>query len=119
MKRNTPLKPRNPKRKAENFERAYGGEARVLWIQAHPCVACGAKPCHNAHTKGGGAGRKADARWIVPLCATCHDAYHRIGQRTFEMGMGIDLDHEAQVIDARYEQHLATEARKHVGERKP
>jgi hypothetical protein len=99
----------NPVRKAKAFARAYGGERRVRWIQAQPCILCGASPCENAHVKGGGAGRKADARWIVPLCHTHHAQLHTVGQKSFEAAYGdsYDLHHWAQVVDARWEQYLA------------
>ena len=103
MKRTTPLKPRNPKRKAASFARAYGSPERVSWIQRQPCVLCGHTPSENAHVRTGGTGRKADARWIVPLCHVCHEHLHRVGIRTFEEGYGIILDHEAAIIDARWE----------------
>ena len=108
LARTTPLPRVNKARKAESFARAYGGEERVAWVQRQPSVVSGASPCVNAHVKTGGAGRKADARWIVPLTPAEHDELHRIGQRSFEAAHQIDLAHEAYVTDARYQQWLAT-----------
>ena len=105
MKR-SPIAKVNPARKAKAFARAYGGAERVRWIQSQPCILCSQSPCENAHVTGGGAGRKADARWIVPLCHRCHAELHTIGQKTFEAKYG-DLMFWAQVIDARWEQYLA------------
>ena len=91
--------------KAEaKFARVYGGPDRVSWIQAQPCIVCGKGPCQNAHVgpKGSkGMSYKAGKEWIVPLCCTCHDRSHRA---TLESG--VDLEHWAQVIDARYEAYV-------------
>ena len=106
MKR-TRLNPSNPKRRAESFARCYHSEARVLWIQALPSVVSGRGPCQNVHTKGDGAGRKAGYQWIVPLTETEHAELHRIGKASFESAHQIDLDHEAAITDARWEQFVA------------
>lgn len=104
----TPLKRENRPRKAENHLRAYGGPERIAWIQRQPSVVSGAIPCVNAHVKTGGAGRKADARWIVPLTDAEHQELHRIGQRSFEAAHQIDLFALATIVDARWEQYRAT-----------
>lgn len=57
----------NPAHQARAFVRAYGSPARVAWVRAQPSVVSGQRPCVNAHVRSGGMGRKADARWIVPL----------------------------------------------------
>ena len=81
-------------------------ELRQAWIGGwNEKTASGAGPCVNAHVKTGGTGRKADARWIVPLTAAEHDELHRIGQRSFEAKHGIDLAFQAAIIDARWEVH--------------
>lgn len=72
----------NRKRKAREFQRAYGGEERVHWMQARPCVACGSKPSENAHVGAGGIGRKGDAATVVPLCASCHKVLHPCAAET-------------------------------------
>jgi hypothetical protein len=113
MKRR-PLPKRNPARKAREFTRTYGGSERVKWVQSQPCVVCGVRPCENAHVKGGGAGRKADARWIVSLCHGCHAQLHTKGQKTFEQECGVDLMFWAQIIDARWEVHVATQPKPEV-----
>ncbi|MDB4893172.1 MAG: hypothetical protein JWL61_5027 [Gemmatimonadetes bacterium] len=75
------VKRRNTKRKAREFERAYGSKERVEWVKSLPCCWCGAVgESQNAHTVGGGAGRKADYDTIAPLCWSitrlpCHKAY--------------------------------------------
>lgn len=108
MKRSS-LPTRNPAHRRASFERAYGGPERLAWIQRQPCVISGAHPCVAAHVKSGGMGRKADARWTVPLLSRLHDELHRHGQKTFEAKYGVDLMFWAQIIDARWEVHLATQ----------
>jgi hypothetical protein len=107
LDRTTRVKATNPRRQAENFARAYGGDARVAWVQALPCTLGCAGPCENAHVKTGGAGRKADARWIVPLCRSHHAEIHQHGQRSFEARHEIDLAFCASIIDARWEAYRA------------
>lgn len=82
MKR-TPLK-RTGRIKAKakssaEFARIYGSEARIEFVKALPCIACGKGPCENAHIRSGGMGRKADYRDIVPLCESCHRLQHQKG----------------------------------------
>lgn len=65
----------NPARKASEFLRCYGSAERVAWVKSLPCFACGLiGHTENAHLPShSGAGRKGDARHIVPLCHSCHD----------------------------------------------
>lgn len=107
-KRSTPVKRKNAKRRVSEFARTYGSRARVRWVKLQFCVCrkaawragenCGG-PIDNAHIIGGGAGRKADAQFIVPLCRTHHtdgpEALHRIGRRRFECVNLVDLTAEA------------------------
>jgi len=83
IKRKTKLvaksKPKARSRAPKDFARVYGSKARVAWVAAQPCAACGKGPCENAHTKSGGVGRKADYRHIIPLCAACHRVQHSKG----------------------------------------
>lgn len=97
------MKRANRQRKAETFTRAYGGAERVAWITRQPSVVSGEGPCVNAHVKTGGAGRKADARWVVPLTDAEHRELHQIGQKSFEAKHAIDLAFQAAIIDARWE----------------
>lgn len=83
------VKPRNAARKRREFARAYGSRERVEWVKSLPCAACGVVGfSENAHVASGGAGRKADASQIVPLCGPhycppdfsfigCHAMYDR------------------------------------------
>lgn len=122
LKRTTPLpraatprqrvrvKARNPERQAKEFQRTYGGVDRVEWFKAQPCLVCSVTPSVNAHVgpKGAkGTGYKADACWTVPLCTAHHDEEHQ-GQQTFEATHHVDLEHVAQVYDARWQQYCAT-----------
>jgi hypothetical protein len=56
----------------------------------------------NAHIKSGGKGRKADARFIIPLCHECHEELHFMGARTFSMTVGINLEKAAAVTEAAW-----------------
>lgn len=74
MKRTTRVRRSNPKRRAREFARSYGSKERVKWINALPCFACQViGQTENAHLPSrSGVGRKGDARYIVPLCHSCH-----------------------------------------------
>lgn len=86
--RKSPPKKR-PRPKSETL-RIQGTPERVQWIAARPCVVCGGGPCQGHHVVNGGKGRKADAKWIVPLCVRCHRQYHDHGcVETHEMPDGL------------------------------
>ncbi len=90
--RTKPPKRRNAKRKAKEFDRAFGSEARVLFVQSLACVACGLVGfTENAHIANGGMGRKADAAKIIPLCQWCHRRQHEWGAGTFAIRFNLDL----------------------------
>lgn len=78
------VKKRNKPRAEREWLRAYGSKQRVRWIAAHGCLACACVPSENAHAVTGGIGRKADACFVVPLCATHHRELHAVGVETFE-----------------------------------
>lgn len=110
LARGTTIRKRNPKRRQSELMRAYGPPARREWIRSLPCEV---EPCdtgarvEQAHTKGGGAGRKADACWIIPLCRTHHRELHSIGKVHFECRYAIDLDSTAENIEAHWQAGLA------------
>jgi hypothetical protein len=88
------VKPRNPKRKAEQFARNFGDEAEA--VRALPCLCRGGGPvvrCEgdvvDAHvvSRGAGGGRFD----VVPLCDGHHTEQHRVGIRTFAASYGLDL----------------------------
>lgn len=66
-----PLNKVNKRRRPSEKLRIYGTSQRRAFIRRLPCSACGAEGfSQNAHvgTNGRGAGRKADADQIAPLC---------------------------------------------------
>jgi len=75
----------NPARRKREWALAYHSAERVTWIQGLSCVWCSmlfpfARPwlaggCQNAHTTGGGMGRKSGYETIAPLCNGHHAAY--------------------------------------------
>ncbi len=105
----TPVKKVNRKRKVSEFARAYGSAARVAWVRGLPCVlsawgTCGRHmQCDNAHIIGGGAGRKADAQFIVPLCSLHHASLHRRGRQLFEAVYLVDLFKLAADTERRWQ----------------
>jgi hypothetical protein len=101
---------RNEARKAAEFVRCYGSEERVEWIKSFGCVICGKKPSENVHVRGGGAGRKADARFVVPGCRAHHNELHRNGVETFEADHSIDLEATADRFEAQWQAHLEGKA---------
>ena len=103
-------------RSTSAFRRIYGSPARVQWVTALPCILADRRFCYgsrseNAHVRGGGMGRKADARWIVPLCHLHHDLLHRLGLRSFERLYGVVLLDAATVIEAGWQARLLTRRR--------
>lgn len=111
--RTAPPRKRRPRTAAEQrakFDREYGGEAHLDFVQRLPCCACGVvgySVAAHVGNRGAGTGRKADASQLAPLCCDhwkprrltgvlyrregCHERSHRIGQRTFEREMDVDL----------------------------
>ncbi len=88
LKRTGRINPVNRKRKAKNWERAYGSKAFVQWISRLPCWACnyaGQSPRQAAHTTTGGMGRKADAKTCIALCPACHHKQHANGWASIGM----------------------------------
>lgn len=106
---------KDPAKQQREFERVYGSQERVDWVKAQRCCACHADTgCDNAHvppkSDAGGTSRKADAKWIAPLCQYCHRVrLHNWGRATFEAYFKIDLEQEAIKLDARW-QKLQQEA---------
>ena len=102
----SPMK-RGRKRSAAEFARVYGGEERILWMQRQRCVVTGEWPCVTVHVKTGGMGRKADARWTVPMIPHKHDELHRIGIRSFEAKYHVNLECLAIATQERWEREQA------------
>lgn len=80
LQRATGVRKRNPGRRKSEFARAYGSRERVAFVKRQPCVSCASRSnIQNHHIVNGGAGRKADAALIVPLCGNCHWVWHHYG----------------------------------------
>lgn len=61
----------------------------------------------NAHTEGGGAGRKADARTIANVCKAHHTlldgSLHRLGSAVlFNQTHGCDVFQAAKMIEKKF-----------------
>lgn len=94
----------NRKRKAGAFAKAYGSEARVAFVKGLPCVArheCFGE-IQNVHIRGGGAGIKAEARFIVPGCALLHHELHTFGVVTVQAKYRIDMIALAAATEAAW-----------------
>lgn len=80
-------------RRAEEFARTYGSPERVLEVRRMPCSVPGCQwgPSENCHVVNGGMGRKADYRFIVPLCPHHHRELHTQGMQTFERKHDLNL----------------------------
>ena len=110
--RRSPVRKVNPKRKASEFARCYGSKARVAFVKALPCAACGRQgQSENAHAFGDGAGRKGPYTAILPLCGDCHRKQHSRGWsalawlRSPEIRIGW-----ANVTEAGWQEHLSLQA---------
>lgn len=101
--RGTRPKARNGSRRSREWLRAYGSLARVAWVKGLPSVASGDGPCVNAHTRSGGAGRKADAAYIVPLTNAEHQELHAGGIGAFERKYRLNLDLRARGIAMQWQ----------------
>ncbi len=88
----------NPKRKAREKLRAYGEPAHREWLHKQRCcitfsAGSPSNPIVAAHTKGdGGMGRKASARYQVPMLDSLHRELHQYGAATFQVKYDVDLD---------------------------
>lgn len=109
-KRKSRVKNVNRRRKASEFKRAYGSKERVEFVQALPCVGCTRRFAGlsvNHHIETGGAGRKADATLIVPVCCECHDEIHQHGRAYYELKHGVELGVQAALTEQAWQAHLA------------
>jgi len=106
MKR-TPIRKVNRARRNREFNRAYHSPAFVKFTRESPSVVSGHGPCVCAHVTPNddppsGMGRKADAKWIVPLTKEEHDELGQIGRWTFEAKYGRDLGLDAMAHFCRF-----------------
>src|SRR5690606_1527017 len=97
LERKSRVNPVNRKRRAREFARCYGSPERVIAMKFRPCDGCGRVPSpdapnENAHTEGGGAGRKAGWETLVTLCPECHRLWHYLGStEAFDGWKGTNL----------------------------
>jgi hypothetical protein len=102
LSRETPLRKRNPERKARLFDEQFGSVARVRWFQMQECAACHGWPSECAHVRSRGAGGKAED--CIPLCKDCHARQHTGGWAAIGLD---DPSALADLYDARYREHAA------------
>ena len=98
----TRVTPVNRKRRGKEWLRAYGSPERVAFVASLPCIVSDLRcvgAIENMHVRGDGAGRKADARHVVPCCAAHHRESHTIGIRTFASVYRLDLAAEAARVE--------------------
>lgn len=108
LKRKARVRPINRERRDREFARCYGSEERVLSIKALPCSVpgCTNRPCENAHTVGGGMGRKAGWETVAPLCRSHHRRFHELGSNAlFAPRYGVDLVEVAERLAVEIPPH--------------
>lgn len=87
----SPMK-RGRKRSASERGRIYGTAERLDWLHSLPCCVTGVRgDIEAAHVVTGGTGRKADAKWLVPMARELHRQLHQHGVRTFQKRWGVNL----------------------------
>lgn len=97
LKRYTPLKPVNRKRKKKRHAEASGPQAELC--RTLPCSACQAPPPSDpAHIRSRGAGGKDRAN-CVPLCRSCHVQQHTQGWLRFQMNASVAFAAIAQELE--------------------
>lgn len=116
IKRKTRIRPK--KRSASEYARIYGSPERVEWMRTQRCLARRTSqsfrvcvgPVEGHHIKNGGTGRKADAKWCVPLCRKHHDFLHNVGPETFAAMYHLDLQDEARQTESRWQDYQRSAA---------
>jgi hypothetical protein len=65
------------------------------FVRGHACCSCGSTAAIEvAHVRigtDGGMGTKPSDRWVISLCHDCHSTQHRLGEKSFEKLMNIDM----------------------------
>jgi hypothetical protein len=100
----------NAKRRNREWIRVYHSAERVAFIAALPCIITGKTPCENVHIIGGGMGRKASSRLIVPMIPALHRELHAIGTLSFCRKYGVALVGEASRIERLWLSHCGVAA---------
>ena len=105
---------RSGRSKAE-FNRIYGGDERMDWLLAQPCVVSGRRGnIECVHVKGDGMARKAGYQWTVPMNASLHRVLHTMGIRSFEKRYNIDLELAAIATQQAWLAHCARMGPEHI-----
>jgi hypothetical protein len=93
LKRRTPVKSVNTKRRNRRRETEFGPQADLC--RAVPCCACGHSAPSDPHHEPprGSGGKDGDT---IPLCRSCHILRHASGKRKLERMYGINLLSEAK-----------------------
>jgi hypothetical protein len=93
LKRRTPVKSVNTKRRNRRREAEFGDQAGLC--RTMPCCACGRSAPSDPHHEPprGSGGKDGDT---VPLCRSCHILRHASGKRKLERMYGINLLSEAK-----------------------
>lgn len=104
LKRKTPMKRRNQKRKLKRFKSNYGSLERVLWMKRQPCACEGKHPACSGPTQVSHTVSKAhhgDASACIPQSQGCHAYIGQHGWRAWEMHVGnlLGLRHAFVVED--------------------
>ena len=107
MKR-TRLRRRNHARYAREWARAFGSPERADAVKQMECLVPGCRHLsENAHTEGGGAGRRADACTIANICKRHHttgnDSFHQLGSaELFNAAHNVDVFEAARAIEREH-----------------
>ncbi len=82
LRRGGRLRPVSKRKRAERFERDFGGIDKVRWTKSHACATCHDPPPSEAsHIKSRGAGGTSCD--IIPQCSKCHRLWHDLGRLGF------------------------------------
>ena len=100
-----PKRRKTPKMGTRTDSGPIRSQGHLAWVRGHECSATGFNNCggrmeahHVRRGADGGTGRKPGDDRCVPLCATHHEEFHRLGHDTFERKYGIDLDAIAKAL---------------------
>lgn len=79
----------------------------MAFVASLPCVVSGVVGIsQNVHVVSGGRGRKADAKWIVPMQMKYHEELHRIGIKSFEAKYKLNLAELAEETERKWQEYL-------------
>lgn len=55
----------------------------LSYIRSRACCVCGEHPAEPHHIDRGGVGTKGSDYHTIPVCRSCHDEIHTVGQKTY------------------------------------